>query len=822
MNKFLSICIVYCCFSLNMWGQNAQIKGVILDKFDVPIPQVKVSVAQHNTLTDKNGFYLLEIVNTEEEIKIFYNKSNYIEATVSTTLVPNQVKEINLLLLPQQSQLDEIFIQKGYENLTSAIVIPSTILRQIPGANAGVENLLKTLPGVNSNNELSTQYAVRGGNYDENLVYINGVEIYRPFLIRSGQQEGLSFINSQMVENIHFSAGGFQAKYGDKLSSVLDIQYRNPLRNKTSIEGSFLGLAGTVDLVSKDQKWSAITGIRYRNNRLLVNKQETNSTYNPSFVDMQTVVNFRPSKQWNFSFLGNITGNLYKFSPKSRQTRFGTIDNTATLNILYQGNEEDKYSSLFGAIEANYLIDDQNKISWTVSAYESREQEYYDIEASYLLNTNKAPDATIAISPINDQATNTPKGIGSQWSHARNDYDALIISSNIKGTHKINDSQLEWGINYTHENIRDRMVEWEMVDSLGFTVVDPTLGLNRPDPYQPDEMPFAPYQNLRSKHFATINRLAAYTQWSKQYDMQDYNLFVHAGVRGQFWNINENSSSSNIAISPRAQIALKPYWEKDMLFRLSVGLYQQPPSYKEYRGMDGTLNMDLKAQKSLNVVLGYDYSFTIKKRPFKLQTELFYKNMTDVNTYTLDNVRIRYRADNNAIAYAYGIDMRFYGEFVPGTESWLSFGYLKTEENYDNKGYIARPTDQRLKFGLLFQDYMPQIPNLKMYLNLVYNTGVPGGSPAYDNPYLYQTRLNDYKRADAGFTYIFKDQKTGLNKSWLQGIEHLEFGFEIFNLFDNQNAITNTWVRDAYSKRQYAIPNYMTSRTFNVKINLTF
>jgi hypothetical protein len=813
----LSICFVW-----NSWGQNAQIKGVILDKFDTPISQVKVTVAQSSTTTDKNGFYLLEITTTEEEIKVNYSKNNYSSATVNISLVPNQVKEINLLLLPQSGQLEEIFIQKGYENQTSAIVIPATVLRTIPGANAGVENILKTLPGVNSNNELSTQYAVRGGNYDENLVYINGVEIYRPFLIRSGQQEGLSFVNSQMVENILFSAGGFQAKYGDKLSSVLDIQYRNPLRNKTSIEGSFLGLAGTIDLVSKDQKWSAITGIRYRNNRLLVNKQETNSTYNPSFVDMQTAISFRPNKQWQFSFLGNITGNLYKFSPKSRQTRFGTIDDAAILNILYQGNEEDKYSSLFGAFVADYQIDENNKLTWTASAYESREQEYYDIEASYLLSTTKPSTGTPPTSPIDESQNNAPKGIGSQWSHARNDYDALIISSSIKGTHKLNQSQVEWGLNYSHEDIRDRMVEWEMVDSLGFTVVDPTLGLNRPDPFQPEEMPFAPYQNVRAKHFATIDRLAAFAQWSRQYDMDNFNLFVNGGIRGQFWSVKENSSSSNMAISPRAQIALKPYWEKDMLFRLSLGLYQQPPSYKEYRAMDGTLNLDLKAQKSFNVVLGYDYSFTIKKRPFKLQTELFYKNMTDVNTYTLDNVRIRYRADNNAVAYAYGIDMRFYGEFVPGTESWLSFGYLKTEENYNNNGYIARPTDQRLKFGLLFQDYMPQIPNLKMYLNLVYNTGVPGGSPAYDNPYLYQSRLNDYKRADAGFTYIFKDQKTGLNQNWLQGIEHLEFGFEVFNLFDNQNAITNTWVRDAYSKRQYAIPNYMTSRTFNVKINLTF
>jgi len=414
------------------------------------------------------------------------------------------------------------------------------------------------------------------------------------------------------------------------------------------------------------------------------------------------------------------------------------------------------------------------------------------------------------------------RGLGTQLNHGRNDYDALIASAEIKGQHNINENKIEWGIRYVSEDIRDRLLEWEVIDSAGFSLAAPILDYKNNQPYAPDVYPLEPYQNVKATNYVKINRFNAFGQWSKLTQIGDHQVWLNAGVRTQLWNINANGETNKIqaTVSPRAQFTIKPNWDTDMLFRLALGMYHQPPNYRELRAMDGTINSDLKAQQSTHFVLGNDFSFKIDDIPFKLTSELYYKNLTNVNIYTLENVRIRYMADNLGTAYVYGADFRLHGELVPGSESWLSFGYLKTEENYNNRGYIARPTDQRLKFGLLFQDYMPAIPNLKLYLNLVYNTGLPGGSPTYADPYMYQSRLKDYRRVDAGFTYVFKDEGTISNKKWLKGFDEVSLGFEIYNLFNNQNSITRTWVRDAYSKFMYGMQNYMTQRMINVKLNM--
>jgi hypothetical protein len=399
------------------------------------------------------------------------------------------------------------------------------------------------------------------------------------------------------------------------------------------------------------------------------------------------------------------------------------------------------------------------------------------------------------------------------------------VNTEIKGFHDWKKNQFEWGIKYTRESIRDRVIEWEVIDSAGFSINPPIIIL--PKKYQPYSSftgPLVPYKNVRATNFVDINRFSGYVQWSRKGNLGNNEVWLNAGIRMHQWQIEgENTNGdSQITFSPRAQFSIKPNWKKDMFFRLSGGLYHQPPFYRELRDANGIVQPDVKAQQSIHVVLSNDYSFTMWNRPFKMVSELYYKSLTDVNTYTLDNVRIRYAAANNAQAYAQGFDFRLNGEFVPGTESWFSFGYLKTEENADDKGFIARPTDQRLKFGLLFQDYMPNIPSVKLYLNLVYNTGLPGGSPSYVDSYLYQNRLNDYRRVDVGFSKVLIDSKTKSNRNWIQNIKEMAIGLEIFNLFDNQNAITNTWVRDVYSKNQYAIPNYMTTRVFNVKLNARF
>lgn len=815
-NQLLPV-FLFVFLSLTLSAQTARIKGVILDKNNQPVENVNVSYSSIGTQSNKNGFYDIK-VPANQNVTLVFTHVSLKKITIIFSLDSNEQKEFNPVMSDQEEQMGEVIVTSNNRKLIQGVAtIEPEMIRKIPGANAGIENILKTLPGVNSNNELSTQYAVRGGNYDENLVYVNEIEVYRPFLIRSGQQEGLSFTNTDLVQNVDFSAGGFQAKFGDKLSSVLDITYRKPVKFGASLEASFLGGSLSVDAVSKNRKWSAVTGVRYRNNSLLVKSQETQTNFTPSFADIQTNVNYQASAKWQWSFLGNISQNKYQYQPLTRQTNFGTIDNPMALTVFYEGQEKDKYDTYFGALKTTFNVSDNFTLKFIGSVFHTLEQEYFDIFAQYRLGE---VDSSIGSETFGEVAFT--RGIGSQLSHARNDLDALIVNTEIKGFHDWKESQFEWGIKYTRESIRDRIIEWEVIDSAGFSLNPPIIDLPKNDqPYSPYTGPLVPYQNIRATNFNSINRFSGYGQWSLKSNIGSSEVWYNAGVRLHNWEVigSTISGKSQITFSPRAQFAIKPDWQKDMVFRLSGGLYHQPPFYRELRDADGMVQPNTKAQQSVHVVIGNDYSFKMWDRPFKLVSELYYKSLTDVNTYAIDNVRIRYAANNNATAYAQGLDVRLNGEFVPGTESWFSFGYLKTEENSNDKGYIARPTDQRLKFGLLFQDYMPNIPSIKLYLNLVYNTGLPGGSPSYADPYLYQNRLNDYRRVDVGFSKVFIDNTTvKKDTGWFKDFKELAIGLEIFNLFDNQNAITNTWVRDVYSKNQYAIPNYMTTRVFNVKL----
>ncbi|KQO32972.1 TonB-dependent receptor [Flavobacterium sp. Leaf82] len=813
-NKLLFV-FLFLCITCVSFAQNAHIKGVILDDLNHPVADVNVTSLGNSARSDANGFYEIDVPSKKKTSLIFTHVSlKMMSLTVS--LKPNEVFVFNPVMNNSEEQMGEVFVSSGNKKRVQGITtVDAATIKKIPGANAGIENILKTLPGVNSNNELSTQYAVRGGNYDENLVYVNEVEVYRPFLIRSGQQEGLSFTNTDLVQNVDFSAGGFQAKFGDKLSSVLDITYRKPTEFGASLEASLLGGSVSVDAVSKNKKWSAVTGVRYRNNSLLVNSQDTQTNYTPTFADIQTNVNYDISDKWQVSFLGNISQNKYLYQPLTRETKFGTIDQPMSLAVYYEGKERDQYDTYFGAFKTTYKASSSLTLKFIGSLFHTMEEEHFDILAQYRLGNVGEDQAT---------EVDFTRGIGSQLNHARNDLDALIANAEIKGFKEWkNDSQLEFGLKYTRESIRDRIVEWEMIDSAGFSINPPIVVLpSNNQPYQPYTGPLLPYQDVRATNYNTINRFSGYAQYNKKSELGSSQIWYNLGARFQIWDVSGAAveGKNQIVFSPRAQFAIKPDWDMDMVFRLSGGLYYQPPFYRELRDLDGVVNPNVKAQESVHIVLSNDYNFKMWNRPFKWVTELYYKSLSDVNVYSIDNVRIRYVANNNATAYAQGFDFRLNGEFVPGTESWISFGYLKTEENYENKGYIARPTDQRLKFAMLFQDYMPNIPSVKLYLNLVYNTGLPGGAPAYSDPYLYQSRLNDYRRADVGFAKVFVDSSTKVPKAkWLKNFKELSVGLEIFNLFNNQNAITNTWVRDVYSKNQYAIPNYMTSRVFNVKLN---
>ncbi|MCJ7465116.1 MAG: TonB-dependent receptor [Maribacter sp.] len=815
------LCVYLILSALVSSAQKATITGVVLDESNEPLSNVNVVVTGKGTFTDPNGFYLLQITADQATDVIFSHLGYKNVILQNLVLTTNETYEFNPVLRNDAIQIDGVTVTPtGEKSVTGILSVSPRLLRTIPGANAGVENILKLLPGVASNNELSTQYAVRGGNYDENLVYINEIEVYRPFLIRAAQQEGLSFVNSNLVQDVKFSAGGYQAKYGDKLSSVLDITYKMPNAFGIQADLSLLGASTAVETVSKDSKFTSISGFRYRNNALLVNSQQTKSNFNPVFLDVQSYLSFHFSKKFQVGFLGTISSNAYRNEPISRQTNFGTLADPRALIVNYEGNEANTYNTALGAIKATYSLNEAVALKLISSIYHTTEEERSDIIAGYELGE---VDTNLGSESLGDVIS--PRGIGSQFKRSRNDLDALILNIGHIGNYKKQNNVWEWGMKYTHENTRDQIRESEFIDSAGYFVRPPLPEYTNLQPEIAYSAPIVPYTGVNARNFVNTDRVSGYLQFSEHTSWKNQAIYYNIGVRTHYWTIDAAGlqKASHIVFSPRVQLAIKPNWQRDILFRLSGGYYHQPPFYRELRTSSGALRPDVKAQRSVHLVLGNEYSFLLWERPFTLIGAAYYKYLDHVNQYTLEDVRIRYVADNNATAYAYGAELRMNGAFVPGTESWVSLGFLTTKENVDNKGYISRPTDQRLKLGILFQDYVPNIPNFRMYLNLLYSTGVPGGSPSYSDPYLFQSRLRDYKRADLGISHIFVSENNQYpEKHWLHAFKELNVGVEVFNLFNNQNSITNTWVRDVDNKQHYAIPNFMTARILNLRLSMRF
>ena len=806
-------------YSSALLSQKATVRGVILDVFDEPIPSVNITFGNTGAISDLDGYYLIEIT-ANENVQITYSHIGHKNVQATLNLSNNEDYELNPVMKTDIEQIATVVIS-GRENkrVEGITTLSPEAIRRMPSAISGVTSLLTSLPGINSNNELSTQYAVRGGNYDENLVYVNEIEVYRPFLIRSGQQEGLSFVNDDLTSSVDFSAGGFQAKFGDKLSSVLDITYRKPTEVQATLDASLLGVSVSAGNISDDGKFTGIVGLRYRDNSLFVNAKETQTNFKPTFLDAQTYLSYKFNNKLEIGFLGNVAINKYSYKPLTRQTNFGTLADPVALLVFYEGQEEDKYDTYFGALKATYVASQNYTAKFIGSIYQTQEQEYFDILAQYRLGE---VDTSIGSENLGDVTFS--EGIGSQLTHARNNLDALIVNLEHKGNATIGENEIEYGVKFTHEDIRDRVQEYEIIDSAGFSIRPPLIDFANLQPYEPFTSEIVPYTNIRAQNDVQINRLSGYGQWSRRTTIGSSDLWLNAGIRAHNWTVSgqDIQSTTQTVFSPRGQLSLKPNWDRDMLFRLSGGVYHQPPFYRELRDSTGTVRPGVKAQKSIHIVLGNDYSFNLWDRPFTLNSEVYYKKLTNVNPYTLDNVRIRYRASNNAVAYAYGLDLRLAGEFVPGTESWISLGYLKTEENIDDKGYIFRPTDQRLKIGMLFQDYVKVVPNLKGYLNLQYNTGLPGGSPSYADPYNFQERLPDYKRVDLGVSYVLIDAARPKEEGVFKYFKELTLGAEIFNIFDVQNSISNTFVRDVYTKVQYSIPNYLSPRVFNIRLTAKF
>lgn len=731
-----------------------------------------------------------------------------------------------------KNTLIEVEVTDSKKRSEEIMIINPKVYSQLPSPTGNIEDLIKTGGiGVSSNNELSSGYSVRGGNFDENLVYVNDIEVYRPFLVRSGQQEGFSFANPTMVQNINFSAGGFEAKYGDKLSSVLDITYRKPLKFEGNASGSFLGGNIQLEGISKNRLMAWSIGTRYRTNSYLLKSLDTKGEYRPSALDVQTFLTFDVNPKLKVEFLGNVANNKYLVIPTSRQTNFGTVNQALRLTIYFDGQELMQYTTFMGGISTTYRPDPKTKLKFITSAYRAKEEEVYTVQGQYYIDQL---EADLGKENFGQVAFN--RGVGTFINNGRNYLTANVFNIEHKGTRYISDkSEFLWGARYQVEQIDDKLSEWRMIDSAGYIV-----------PFNADKVELTDV--YKTKIGLNSSRMQGFAQYNYNKLFRDSSHFtITAGVRGNYWTVNKQ-----FLFSPRITFAYKPNWKSDWLFKLSGGLYYQPPFYRELRDISGTLNTDVQAQQSIHAVFSSDYIFKMWNRPFKLIMAAYYKDLNSIIPYEIDNVRLRYFANNNANGYATGADFRINGEFVKGVESWASIGFLRTYEYskdnihylYFNKegeeiikgitfdqtkvdsqrvdpGYIRRPSDQLVTFGLFFQDYLPRVPALKFNLNLQFGSGLPFGPPTHLR-WQQVLKMPPYRRVDAGFAYnILKESREIKRKNVFNRLREMWVFLEVFNLLQVQNTVSYTWVQDVTGNR-YAVPNYLTNRQINVRLQVRF
>ena len=789
----------------------SQINLKVLDEDGKPVSQANVSYNNQNFTTDDNGFVKIPLADSEQILSA--EKETFKGFSKTIKLFP-KVQNLNVKFIYNQreTQIEEVVFQKkGKPKVTdlTSIEISAAEAQKVASLSGGVEGLLKTLPSVNSNAELSSQYMVRGGNYDENLIYINDIEIYRPFLIRNSLQEGLSIINPDMVHAINFSAGGFEAKYGDKMSSALNIYYRQPTKFELSGEVSLIGARLSTGFASKDKKLSALFSGRYRNTNLVLNTLNEDTDFNPQYMDFQTYINYKFNDKWDISFIGYWSKNDYEMVPKVKEVEFGSLQTPLKLSVFYDGKEDDEYKNMMGTATINFKPNKKWAFSLDSFAYQNREREYYTIASAYQLQT---------FDPITG-APITSYDVGGQIDHARNDLLVRTYGAQFKTKFSPDlNTDFEVGLKIEKENLQDFTNEWQLVDSLGYSTPRDFVLPGQLDPSQL-KLRF----NIAGANHIEPTRMSGYAQYSKKFYWGSNRIFVNAGVRASHWDFNDET-----IISPRAQFAIKPDWDMDMLFKISGGIYYQSPFYKEIKDLDGNFNPNIKSQRSTQVILANDYEFEMAKRPFKLTTELYYKKMDNLIPYYLDNVRIRYSGANNSEGYAYGIDTRLFGHFVPGVDSWISASYARVKENIDGRGYISRPTDPRFRFSMFYQDYMPKFPSMRVNLTLSYANGLPSGTPIsldqngkpdFEAPYNYQRTLLSYKRVDIGLSKVFIDQKDNkVNGGFWGNFKELTLGVQIFNAFNISNTIANQWVNDVSSGYNYPVPVRLTGRFFNVKL----
>ena len=798
------ILLISILFSTQLFAQsnNATVFGKVTGEGGQPIELANISINNYpiGTVSDRKGNYLLRIP-AEKDVTLVYSFLGYKAVEKVIHAKEEQRIELNINLEVSSEEIDEVKVsqrRKGNGNISR---IDPKFTNVIPdAAGSGVEALIKTLPGVTSNNELSSQYSVRGGNFDENLVYVNDIEIYRPFLVRAGQQEGLSFINPDMVSTIEFSAGGFDAKYGDKMASVLDIKYRKPIDFEGSVSASMLGGSLHLEDISKNKKLSYIGGIRYKTNRYLLGSLDEKGEYNPNFTDFQTFITYHFTDHFDLSFLGNISQNNYQFIPKTRETTFGTFQTALNTKIYFDGQEKDQFATLLGALSANFHPNNNLNLKLIASAFQTREEVNYDIQGQYYLNEL---ERDLASESLGDSVLNL--GIGTFLNHARDKLIARVYSISHKGAYNADKHLLNWGIKLQFEDISDKMNEWVLRDSTGYSL-----------PYSDNAV------NLFSTVFTDNNmfstRVSGFVQDTYSLPISNGEIYLTGGLRIHYWDY-----SNEFLLSPRFSINYYPDWESNFVFRLAGGSYQQPAFFKELKDRNGNINPTVKAQKSTQFVLGSDYLFRAWDRPFKLTSELFYKNFSHLIPYQVDNVQIRYLADQHAKGYATGLDFKVNGEFVSGVQSWASLSLLQTKEDIigDGHGWIPRPTDQSVNLSVFFQDYFPGNPSYKMHLAAFYGSRLPTGPP---NSQRYQDtfRMPPYRRIDLGFSKVLIGPDTQFRKqNVFSKVKDMWLSLEVLNLLGINNTVSYFWV-SSNAGDLFAVPNYLTNRKVNLKLTVKF
>jgi hypothetical protein len=791
MKERLLSLLVFISFSLTIAAQTFTLRGRVIDESNEPVELASVScLAQGKaTVTSLKGEFKL-ILHSADSVAITFSMLGYRSKT-RVLRNPKGTQTLQVVLYEASNELGEVSVTGQKIQSGQMQEISADQLKTMPSTTGNaVEELIQSQAGVSTHSELSSQYNVRGGSFDENSVYINSVEVFRPFLVRSGQQEGLSVINPDLVEKIGFSTGGFESKYGDKMSSALDITYRKPKRVEANVTASLLGASAYVGIGRKKFTWS--NGLRYKTTKYLLGSLETKGEYKPTFIDYQTYMTYTPNKRWSMDFIGNISDNHYNFEPEDRETKFGTQDNVRSFRVYFDGQEKDVFRTYFGTLGITRHYGDSTSVTLLGSAFSTREQERYDIQGQYWLTQTE---------------TSENLGVGTYFQHARNYLQAHVESVKLLVKHTTRQHQIEGGLTYKWEHIEENSNEYEMRDSAGYSV--PHTGKDLYMVY-----------SLRASNTLTAHRLEVYLQDTWRFrSNEDQTLYtLNYGLRFANWSFNKES-----ILSPRVSLSIIPAFDHNISFRVATGLYYQAPFFKELRDTStvngvtyATLNNKIKSQRSIHFIGGMDYRFNMNNRPFKFTAELYYKMLGNLVPYSINNVKVVYYGDNQASGHAAGLDLKLFGEFVPGSDSWVSLSLMNTRMKLNGVS-IPLPTDQRFAVNVFFTDYFPGTTRWKMSLKLALADGLPFSAPHRELE-SNNFRAPAYKRADIGMSYRILDNHDRSRKSIFRNIW---LGLDCLNLLGVNNVNSYYWITDV-TNQQYAVPNYLTGRQFNARLQFEF